>query len=250
MINETTAMLHLARATQELLAVPDEDATVRGIVTKAIECVPRCDCAAVTRRVRGELRPLAWSGDLARDSELMQVELAEGPTATVVWRAEICLVEDPIHDARWPRWAAGAEKLGVGSLLALRLVAGNERLGALSLYSATRQAFGDEEVSLALAFAAHAAVALFAAQQTTALNVAVENRHTIGIAQGILMTKHDLSADAAFALLRRQSNATNVKLRDVARSVVQNRGLPAPPGNPSPPRRTVTPLDLDLRRPG
>ena len=38
---------------------------------------------------------------------------------------------------------------------------------------------------------------------------------------------YDLSYEQAFELLRRISNDTNTKLRDVARQVLSERGLPA-----------------------
>ena len=47
----------------------------------------------------------------------------------------------------------------------------------------------------------------------------MESRNVIGQAQGILMQRHGLTADAAFALLRRQSQQTNVKLVVLARQI-------------------------------
>ncbi|HET9888940.1 MAG TPA: ANTAR domain-containing protein, partial [Mycobacterium sp.] len=51
----------------------------------------------------------------------------------------------------------------------------------------------------------------------------------IGKAVGMLMMLHEMSEDEAFDLLRRHSQALNIKLADVAREVIEKRGqLPAP----------------------
>lgn len=63
----------------------------------------------------------------------------------------------------------------------------------------------------------------------------VENRHLrarletlplIEQAKGILMARYEISADTAFALLRRWSSHTNVKLRDISKLVVDATTLP------------------------
>jgi AmiR/NasT family two-component response regulator len=43
------------------------------------------------------------------------------------------------------------------------------------------------------------------------LNRAVAARHRVGLAQGVLMTRRQLTADQAFTLLKRQSQNTNVE---------------------------------------
>ena len=49
---------------------------------------------------------------------------------------------------------------------------------------------------------------------------AMESRAEIEQAKGVLMSIHRIDADAAFDLLRQQSQTTNRKLRDVAVDVV------------------------------
>ena len=58
------------------------------------------------------------------------------------------------------------------------------------------------------------------------LKEAVEGRTLIGQAQGILMSRFDLDADRAFAVLRRFSQAQNIKLRAVAELVIDSGDLP------------------------
>lgn len=63
----------------------------------------------------------------------------------------------------------------------------------------------------------------------------VDAKHRIGIAQGILMSRYDISKDAAFQVLRRYSNSMNIKLRDVAERVHELGDLPPRP-RPGDPR--------------
>ena len=63
-----------------------------------------------------------------------------------------------------------------------------------------------------------------------AMEVISQSRPTIEQAKGVLMMTYAIDAEAAFALLRRYSQYENVKVRDVARSVVESmsgRELPA-----------------------
>ena len=53
-------------------------------------------------------------------------------------------------------------------------------------------------------------------EKVAQLSQAVETRDVIGQAKGILMERHKLSDEEAFAFLQRISNGTNCKLHDVA----------------------------------
>ena len=64
-------------------------------------------------------------------------------------------------------------------------------------------------------FAAHAANALGAARLVTGLQNAVHSRHLIGVAQGILMNRYELTLEQSFDVLRRFSSQANIKLRDL-----------------------------------
>jgi AmiR/NasT family two-component response regulator len=55
----------------------------------------------------------------------------------------------------------------------------------------------------------------------------VSARHRVGMAQGILMARRQLTAGEAFALLKRESQNTHVKLRTIAQRVIETGDLPA-----------------------
>lgn len=61
-----------------------------------------------------------------------------------------------------------------------------------------------------------------------AWSAALHNNRQIGVATGILIARHDIGPQAAFAMLREVSQDTNTKLRDVA-----ERFIAMAPGSPT-----------------
>ena len=57
--------------------------------------------------------------------------------------------------------------------------------------------------------------------QIADLKTGIQTRTVIGQAEGILIERHKVSPEVAFAMLRRTSNTTNQKLRDVAADLVR-----------------------------
>ena len=80
---------------------------------------------------------------------------------------------------------------------------------------------------VAEAIAHHASEALKAARERHNLTRAMAARHRVGLAQGILMVRRQITADQAFALLKRESQNTHVKLRTIAQTVIQTGDLPS-----------------------
>jgi transcriptional regulator with GAF, ATPase, and Fis domain len=220
------AAVRLARISRELLGLPDEEVALRSIVTKAVEAVDACEFAVVSERSGSRLTTRASTSGIAEACDVLQHRRNEGPCIDVMWNTEVSLVGESAKDSRWPVLGRRMAELGMSSVLAVRLAAGSQMPGSLSLYSSRPDAFDSMAISLAFSFATHAAVALFAARQATGFTHAVETRHTIGVAQGVLMTRYGIDKDRAFQLLRRHSNATNTKLRDVARLVAEEGELP------------------------
>lgn len=113
---------------------------------------------------------------------------------------------------------------------ALRIVPGAEE-GSVSVVVGRRRvqatAFDDASEHVGLLLASHAAVAYAAAQRQSALLRAIESRQLVGQAEGILMERHRLTAEQAFAALVRSSQDRNVKLHEIARRLVETGVLPA-----------------------
>jgi hypothetical protein len=220
------AAVRLARISRELLGLPDEQATLRGIAAQAVNAVDACEDAVVSESRGKRLLSSASTSGIAEECDVLQHRRREGPSVEVLWKTEVCLVEDTVVDTRWPVWGRRVSELGMSSVLAVHLAAGSRMPGSLTFYSSKPDAFDAAAIAVAFSYTTHAAVALFTARAATGFAQAVETRHMIGVAQGVLMARYGLDLDSAFELLRRHSNSTNTKLRDVARQVADDGGLP------------------------
>lgn len=119
---------------------------------------------------------------------------------------------------------------GYAACCACRSRSTSSALGTLSLYSEYVSAFTGYEERVTALFATLAAIALAEAQRTDQLHTALGNRDIIGQAKGILMERHRVTADAAFASLSRASQNVNMKLTSVARHLVETGELLGTPG--------------------
>lgn len=228
MHNAADAAAFFARVSRELLDQPEERMTLQLITERAVDVVPGCDASGISLRGRrGQVEAMAASSPEAGQYDTWQDELAEGPSLDALADEETCLVPDLRSETRWPTWSARVADAGVGSVLSVRLATESDTIGSLNLYAAKPFAFGADDVDLALVFASHAAAAVNAARLVTGLQAAVRSRHLIGVAQGIIMQRYDMSMDASFEVLRRYSSHANIKLREVAALVVEQRLLPA-----------------------
>lgn len=123
------------------------------------------------------------------------------------------------------RFSAAAVELGALGMMCFQLYVEGDDLGALNLFARKAFAFDDESEHIGLLFASHAAVAYSSAQERAGLVRKVASRQVIGQAQGILMERHKVTAEQAFALLVRVSQQRNDKLRSVAENLVHSGHL-------------------------
>jgi len=222
-----------------LFAVPRE-AGVLGVVERVVEAagaiVPGADVVSVVLRgPDGRLDTVASSHPVAQAADALQDEVGEGPSHTAMHRhgvgASLYRTTDP--RAPWPTFGARvAAELGLHAVLSTGMFPGGEppRFGALNFWSWSPEGLESADRDHALVLAAHAATAIAAVQGRTAAELretqlleALESRDVIGQAKGVLMERRGLSADEAFDVLRRTSQDLNVKLREVAVTLVTRR---------------------------
>ena len=204
------------------------EATLQTITAAAVQTVPGAeDCGISFVVARKRVEPRAWTSELPRAVDRLQTELGEGPCLDAVWEQEVVRVDDVRNDGRWPRFGQRAADLGVGSQLCFRLFVGGQSLGALNLYARAPGGFDDESRDIGLVFASHAAIALSGAEHEEQLRAAMVHRDVIGQAKGILMERHQLTAEQAFLVLARASSLTNRKLSDLADELSTTGRLPA-----------------------
>ncbi|MFB9838214.1 GAF and ANTAR domain-containing protein [Actinoallomurus acaciae] len=218
----------LAQMARDLLAQDSLQQTLDRIVRHAVDLVPGCEMAGIMVLQNLRVHTLAATDDLVRTSDRIQGEVRQGPCfdATRIG-TESYRVEDMDGEAdRWPRYAPRARELGIGSMIGFKLFTEEQNLGALDLYSFRPRALTEYSEQIGWLLASHAAVAFASARADADLHVAISSRQDIGMAVGILMERHKLSTDHAFAVLSRASQRRNVKLREIARRVVETGEAP------------------------
>ncbi len=222
-----------AELSEELSGTLDAPLTFQRVVDRALEVVPGCDhCGLHLRKGKNKAESATATDEVAAEADRIQDELQEGPCVDAAFQHENFVVHDLLTDVRWPTWAARASALGIRSSMSIRLTADDATIGALNFYSDEPGSFdGDQDI--AMIFASHAAAAMANARLVSGLRTAIDSRHTIGIAQGVLAVRYDISYERAFQVLHRYSNNHNVKLRDVAEQVLETRALPDSSGNGS-----------------
>lgn len=218
----------LAAAARGMQGEDSSQLAMERAVLVATEILPGCDAAGVCVVHRGErVDTHATSTAALRQVDALQHELTEGPCIDALQQHDTVSSADLSTDARWPQWGTRvADGLGYFSIASYRLFSTGRSLGALNLYGRDKSAFTSDDIEDGVALAAHVAVALAGAQQVENLERAVGNRTIIGQATGILMERFDLTSDRAFGALTRLSQQQNVKLRQVARQIVETRELP------------------------
>jgi GAF domain-containing protein len=200
--------------------------TLEAIASTAVTMLSPARYAALTILSRGELIPRASTGETPLLLDRLQQELGDGPCIHAAKYQSVFRIEDTGEDDRWPEFCAEAARLEVRSMLCMPLWIDERGLGALSLYADQPAAFSDPHERVAVLLATFAALALAEAQRADQMHDALGNRDVIGQAKGILMERHRVTADAAFGVLSRVSQAENMKLAEIARRFVETGQLP------------------------
>jgi hypothetical protein len=213
--------------------------TVGGVLQRVVDAarsvVPGADLVSVTLRTPTGYETPAHTDPLALRLDELQYRLDDGPCVDATRKSGLGLTFDADLGAstRFGPFGPAAAELGVHSVLAVGLFPDGDgpRMGALNVYSATRAGLDELDRDVAVVLAAHASTALAATLassaaelETAQLRQALQSRDVIGQAKGILMERRGISADEAFTVLRTASQSLNVKLTQVAQTLVEHRG--------------------------
>lgn len=220
MTDISDAMAAAARSMGSQESLPE---TLQAIVDAAHTSLPQFDVGVSTTAKDGTITTRAATSQTVWDLDTLQYELGEGPCLEAILDEGVVTAPAIRHDQRWPRYVPAAVRAhGLCSQFAVRMFLDEEgTVGGLNFYSTSSEAVEHDDVELAKLFAAHAAVAFGQAREIENLNIALESRTVIGQAMGLVMGRYSLDQDAAFAFLRRASSHANVRLREVARRIVE-----------------------------
>ena len=214
-----------AEISRVLLAEPDVQRTLEKMCELLVPTVDGCDHSVVTVVRDHELSSPASSDDVGPAVDAIQFEVGDGPCVESIREHQTVTTDDLVTETRWPRFSRRAvEATGVRSMLAFRLFIGGDTMGSLNLYSKKPNAFSDESLAVGTIFAAHASVALRAAQSQenlSRLRELIEARELVSQARGILMGRQGISSQAALDILTRGAERLKMELGEMARRVVE-----------------------------
>jgi GAF domain-containing protein len=206
--------------------------TLEQIVVIAVETIEGCDYAGLFLVEADKVVTPVSTDPLVATIDLLQHQAGEGPCLDAVSQGVMVYGDDLSADPRWPNFGPRAGESGIRSALALPLTA-NGALGAVNLYATYSSAFGVVDRAKGVILSSLASAALTAAhlyedeeRRIDNLHAALSSREIIGQAQGILMERERIAADQAFDVLRRASQYLNIKLREVAQTLVDTGERP------------------------
>ncbi|MFE9751230.1 GAF and ANTAR domain-containing protein [Saccharothrix saharensis] len=206
-----------------LIEDEEHEAVGRRFTEHLVRTVPGCDTAFLAVDRRGEVDIAASSGHpppgLAADEA--------DPVREVLRYREPRRLGDTARDHRWPLFASRLAEHGHRSCLVLPLPTERSPTAATVLLSRESHRFNDHSYDIIMLIALHAGIAMdnievlhHSKQMVRHLTTALDTRHTIGLAQGLLMRHFSHDTDQSFTLLRQASQHTNRKLRDIAHDLV------------------------------
>jgi hypothetical protein len=169
--------------------------------------------------------------------ELIEAQLASGrgPMLDALSQGEPVDCPDALEETRWPEFARAALRLGARCSLSLAYRSGADII-CLSLFGARPRMLDEDSVAAAEHLVALGGAVLDVAsgygearRMARQLHDAAEARSVVDQAKGVLMHALGCSADEALARMRQISQERNVKVTDVAATVIEGERPSARP---------------------
>ncbi|MCV7441854.1 antitermination regulator [Mycobacterium paraense] len=187
-----------------------------------------CDHASLMLREGDRYVTVGASDQLAHHIDELERRAGDGPCIDAIEEETPQIDTDLTTPSLWPKLAKVlVEETPVRGAMGFRLLVEKRKGAALNLFSDTPNLFDAESAGRAAVLAAFASVAINAVakgEDASSLRRGLLSNREIGKAVGMLMLLHDMTEEQAFDLLRRHSQALNIKLADVARAIIDNRG--------------------------
>jgi len=214
--------------------------TQRALETIALlapRVVTGCAIASVSllRFVSGDppttVMTVAVSDEQARGLDQLQLDTGQGPCLDAIRTGRQVVVDAFAEDPRYASFGALARGTGMNSCYSLPVAVSGETVGSLNLYGRSAHAYGRVPDDAGVRLAEQAGVIVLTAiahdrtvQLADKIRAAVESRAAIEQAKGIIIAQSGTDADGAFDILRRTSQRDNIKVRELARQIVQRAG--------------------------
>jgi PAS domain S-box-containing protein len=191
--------------------------------------------AAISVTVGPPVDPSVVASDskLAQGMDALQIQTGEGPCQAAWESGRVVLTNRLGADDRWPNLARLAAPDRVESVLAVPVLVGEDPAGVVNAYATEPDAFADLDVHTMELLAAAVAAVIHQVDEherltnlTTQLEDALTSRAVIDQAKGIIVARYGCDPEQAFQRLVRVSRSQNVKLREVARILVEQAQHP------------------------
>ncbi|MGW4487394.1 GAF and ANTAR domain-containing protein [Amycolatopsis sp. NPDC004368] len=218
--------------TRTLLTATTAAAALRQIVDATLVLVPGADLVSVTLRTPdGGFSTPVSTDPAAAGLDQVQYRSGEGPCvdAALPDAPGYVTSTDLNTERRWPDFAAATTARGYQAVLSTELFAAGDKpqpTGALNIYSRRPRLFTAADRHAALLLTTHASLTLARTRAVELADLhehhllqAIDTRDVIGQAKGILMNRQNITAEEAFAVLRRTSQDLNVKLVELAHTL-------------------------------
>jgi GAF domain-containing protein len=178
----------------------------------------------------GHLHYMASSSESARQLELMQLQYDEGPCLDCYTSRMPVVIDDLSHEVdRWPTFTPIALDVGIGSVHAFPMRLRRRALGALNVFGDAASPLDPDDAKIVQAMADIATIAILqeravssAELQTEQLQSALNTRIVIEQAKGMVARQHGCGVDEAFKLIRSQARRNQLRLADLAQSIVND----------------------------
>ncbi len=234
-----TAPDGLAQRLGTVTAIPADHDVIAGalrmVVALARATVGGADGVSVSLRRHGRLATVAASDQTISDMDVGQYATGQGPCVDASVQGRWFHVESLDTETRWPAFTPRAQALGINAILASPLLARDQPVGALNIYSRTSAAFTPTDQELASVFATEVSTILTDAGMDLAdeqlvgrVNEALLTRQVIAQAQGVIMQRDGVDEDAAYTALRRTSLVSGMTMREEADHILTVASRPHP----------------------
>lgn len=213
----------------------DLDGYLRRICGAVSDYFPGADAVGITAALGERFLTASFTDSRTLRIDADQYALDDGPCIDAYRNRRTHHLTVADAEQRWPRFAASCRRDGVQGFIALPLITAGRCMGALNLYAFNSGGLRDVDMGLLEIAASRAADMLAVSvdlvgnrQLVTQLEEAIASRAVIEQAKGVLMALHGLEDQEAFEMLRRESQRTNVKLREVARNLLEQARASSP----------------------
>ena len=209
----------------------DTIAFLQVLVDRCVELLEVDAAGLLLADHHGKLRLIASSSEQVRLLELLQLQNDEGPcldafrTGTRVSHPRLSTA-----GATWPTFADAAGKAGFAAVDAMPMRLRSDVIGALNLFRARSGVLSPGGLQTAQALVDIATIGLLQERSirhrdvvTEQLQLALTSRVAIEQAKGVLSVRLGVDMDGAFTALRGYARSHNLKLGDLARTILDDR---------------------------